>query len=1324
MRDDLDEALAACQPPPWTEQQLKARIGVIIASSTPEGDTDFHETYAIEAAGAKRPSEEALEMSTYTYETHEVERETEIKKTVPLMLDTGSNLHVFASKEVASAAHKHTSRPVQVAGVGALKHVFTDYISLAVYFREAEEQVTVHGPYSEKGRRDILSVSQLYNEHKIVCKFEPEMQMHIGNKIIPMYDINGLYFVDAHVGANEANLCLIDNGGNSDSTHDLVACVLYESSLTNDERARLLAVRLNLSKRTMQTTIKHVKGHGVTTLNASAVKLIQSDKILKRSRMRRKPVLRLRDGPTLKPQPGEHFIMDAHGPARAGSPIDGARYTIHAVCRKSNLSHDAKSTQLGEEVLIAFMLKFIAAEAQWKHKVLLITIDATPEVPDVLLGKLVREAAKVGVTVRRAPGGHHEGCAEAEQLNDAATRAAEAALCRRRVGRSWYTDARIYCCRNRNLTTVRGESMSRLQRHTTIVPRVDALPPFIFGTTMAYIQDEKLRDGKGNLDTRCPTGMLYGISGSSYLIYTSKGTSVKRGADVSAPLDEEVLLSRGLPDERNEDEEDSAVVARQLSEDAAARDDAADGQDAYDTGAEDEDLDTPEPLPAISNTGAEQDEGEAEPAKTSKRGGGQSKAKTYFPAPTKADEENPSAAGPPSKRLRARAALATAVNAVAILPIGDAEKAELVDTAVFQTLGGPMHDKFCNAVAYEPGGCFESYSTSVSTFIDDMPWSAIDPAPTAFECNKAARGFTEVETDLGRVQLDIPANARELKDSPFATQWQAADQKSVDVIHRAGCPYIQLDDARKQGYTIAPSVVQRKLKVVKATGRLADKDARKSRTAIDGAWLKRYRQRKGEQKPLEARNSHVEIADDTLIKMMLSEAAPKDEDISSADLPNAYNLAERRRPPIVLTLPDTCDKWDADGNELGLLLVVPHYGEEESGNDLDHMIKTELEKAGMQRAEGVPALHTMVVGAENGVAGGTVKVARIVDDFIITSPKGHPVLERIEAHFHAAFGTGVKFGRDAEEVAGFTWVRNRRLLLLTVRMTQHVVAAAKKYYPGLLEGKRPSKAEAKGMHLHDACDALHLPEVREGKLTRHQKLVQEITGALKFPEKIVIALTLPVHRLARIGSFPPPEGYLTALLVLEHAWDHRHDGITYGPGEKLSVAMRAHVTLDSPAPLELQGHADATWGLPTDVFGYVATRSGAAIAHGVKNIKVICESSYASEGVATQYLVHKLEYAQQIEQVFGNLSCRPTIVGTDSSSNLAVGSGRGAPSRSKHTLRRWTEVTKRMEMKQILLVKVDTEEMPADFLTKFVGKVKLAKSLKRATNSGKALPPK
>ena len=41
----------------------------------------------------------------------------------------------------------------------------------------------------------------------------------------------------------------------------------------------------------------------------------------------------------------------------------------------------------------------------------------------------------------------------------------------------------------------------------------------------------------------------------------------------------------------------------------------------------------------------------------------------------------------------------------------------------------------------------------------------------------------------------------------------------------------------------------------------------------------------------------------------------------------------------------------------------------------------------------------------------------------------------------------------------------------------------------------------------------------------------------------------------------------------------------------------------------------------------------------------------------------------------------------------------------------------------MLLAKVDTDDMPADFLTKFVPTAKLERSIRRATNAGAAVPP-
>ena len=64
----------------------------------------------------------------------------------------------------------------------------------------------------------------------------------------------------------------------------------------------------------------------------------------------------------------------------------------------------------------------------------------------------------------------------------------------------------------------------------------------------------------------------------------------------------------------------------------------------------------------------------------------------------------------------------------------------------------------------------------------------------------------------------------------------------------------------------------------------------------------------------------------------------------------------------------------------------------------------------------------------------------------------------------------------------------------------------------------------------------------------------------------------------------------------------------------------------------------------------------------------------------------------------------------------------GAAQRLKHALRRWEILIARVDSGLVKLLHVPDVCMPADFLTKFVSKAKLARSLKRATNSGQALP--
>jgi hypothetical protein len=137
----------------------------------------------------------------------------------------------------------------------------------------------------------------------------------------------------------------------------------------------------------------------------------------------------------------------------------------------------------------------------------------------------------------------------------------------------------------------------------------------------------------------------------------------------------------------------------------------------------------------------------------------------------------------------------------------------------------------------------------------------------------------------------------------------------------------------------------------------------------------------------------------------------------------------------------------------------------------------------------------------------------------------------------------------------------------------------------------------------------------------------------------------------------------------------------------------------------------------------LVAKNGAAVVHGAGTVNVVCEASMDTEGVATtKGSSTRCLDVQAMERAMGVSTGLPTVVGTDNSANLLVSRGQGSAGRSKHSLRRWANITKRLEEREIYLAKVDTENMPADFLTKFLGKAKLALSLRRATNSGKALP--
>ena len=134
----------------------------------------------------------------------------------------------------------------------------------------------------------------------------------------------------------------------------------------------------------------------------------------------------------------------------------------------------------------------------------------------------------------------------------------------------------------------------------------------------------------------------------------------------------------------------------------------------------------------------------------------------------------------------------------------------------------------------------------------------------------------------------------------------------------------------------------------------------------------------------------------------------------------------------------------------------------------------------------------------------------------------------------------------------------------------------------------------------------------------------------------------------------------------------------------------------------------------------VAVRGG--ILAQTKRFNSIMTSSCHAEGKATLAGSDAVLRAQQLERVCGTPREGPTVIGTDSSANFQLAMGMAAPGRLKHIARQWAILQERIREGGVRVVDVPDASMPADFLTKWLAKKKVAQSLARATNSANAVP--
>jgi hypothetical protein len=451
------------------------------------------------------------------------------------------------------------------------------------------------------------------------------------------------------------------------------------------------------------------------------------------------------------------------------------------------------------------------------------------------------------------------------------------------------------------------------------------------------------------------------------------------------------------------------------------------------------------------------------------------------------------------------------------------------------------------------------------------------------------------------------------------------------------------------------------------------------------------------------------------LKMVVAQAGMRGRTLTKGDVGNAYTKASKvHRSVRYMDLPSTLPMTSADGTPLCIELHTPIWGEAEAGYEWQVKFASTLDKIGWLRSETVPALYTFAGAKSNAT------LITIVDDFLISESQGYSIADKTIVALKAAFGGEVQSEHEPTSFAGYKVTRDMQARTLNLSMPQKVTEAARAHAPVLLDGGKLDLP--KGKKLMDMADALVMPQHPPGaKLGAGQIETQQIIGSLKFIEKTMPKISLPLHRLSCIMAYPPPEAKTVALAVLAIAYKERDVGITYGgdgpdADVRLTGRLSAHVDLDEPATELLEAAADASWG-DRMCYGMLITFARGAVYHCTKKIGLILDSSMEAEAVGTSKAGEASTYAREILRAIGEPTDEPTLIHTDNDANMKVANDAASAARSKHFLRRYWALQQRMARGEVRVVKVGDPEMSADFLTKWLPSKKLTQSLHYATNS-------
>jgi hypothetical protein len=422
----------------------------------------------------------------------------------------------------------------------------------------------------------------------------------------------------------------------------------------------------------------------------------------------------------------------------------------------------------------------------------------------------------------------------------------------------------------------------------------------------------------------------------------------------------------------------------------------------------------------------------------------------------------------------------------------------------------------------------------------------------------------------------------------------------------------------------------------------------------------------------------------TTIRTILALAAQRGMSLHQMDIKTAY-LNAKVDEDIYLEQPVGFEQKGKNGEELVCKLDKSLYGLKQSGRNWHNELKSFLITRGFKQAEYDSCLFT-----KKNQNGKMDFILVWVDDLILCSDS-----ETFAIEFKKAIETRYKISEFSE----LHWFLGMNIAV--DRQKNEIRINQKKYINNILE-----------KHGMEDCKPVSTPAIENTKLTKQdcprEGSVEQnemrkmdyrgIVGSLNYlAQSTRPDIAFVAHRLSCFVNNPSKIHYVAAKRVLR-----------YLKGTK-DVELIYRKDTDG---LKMSAVSDADWAGNTDNsrstsgFGVKLNKRSATISWNSKLQNTIALSTAEAELAACKLAVQEIIYIKGLLEDVNITTTEPIEISTDNQAMIAMCNNASQFAKTKHVAISINFVKDNIAKKKVKLSYLPTDAMPADLLTKHLGRIK------------------